>query len=80
MSKKLESAVKKQAFLLEKKMPDLIKEHLGKFVAFFEGAIIIEETHEGCLTKAEKAFGRDQGFVINEVSNQPLFVSALVKF
>jgi hypothetical protein len=79
MNEKLESAVKKQALLLEKEMPNLLKQHAGKFVAFFNGATIVQDNHEACFKQAEKAFGKD-GFVINEITNQPLFVSSLVKF
>lgn len=80
MKTKIESSVKKQSILLEKVMPDLLKQYsTGKFVAFFNGATLVEDTHEACFDKAEKAFG-DQGFVISEITQQPLFVSSIIKF
>ena len=78
--KNIDGTVKKQALLLEKEMPELVKEHLGKFVAFFNGAVLIKESHEACYLAAEKAFGRDRGFVVNEITLRPRLVSSLIKF
>ena len=77
----LESQVKKQSGLLAKEMPKILASALmvGKFIAFFDGATIVGNTHEECFNKAEKQFG-NKGFAIAEVTPNKLMVSALVKF
>ena len=79
MSNKLENMVVEQSKLLKKKMPDLMKVAAGKFVAFFDGDLILADTHMDCFKQAEKKYGPDSGFVIDEVTAKVAMVSALVK-
>ena len=76
---KLEETVKKQSKLLAEKMPFLLEVAKGKFVAFFNGDLILEDSHAECFEKAVKKFGPNSGFVIDEVTSRVAMVSALVK-
>ena len=79
MASKLESMVKKQSKLLADKMPFLLKVAEGKFVAFFNGDIILEDSHAECFMRASKKFGPNSGFVIDKITSQVAMVSNLVK-
>ena len=79
MKKILEAEVQKQSEILTKKIPSLLESLKGKFVAYFDGDMIVADTHEDCFKQAEKKYGNNP-FVIDEVTSLQPMVSSLVKF
>jgi hypothetical protein len=78
MSKQLEADIQKQSEILSKKIPSLLDSLKGKFVAYFDGDMIVADTHEDCFKKAEKKYGNNP-FVIDEVTPLQPMVSSLIK-
>lgn len=79
MNKKLDSEIQKQSEVLAKKIPSLMESLKGKFVAYFEGDMIVAETHATCFDLAEKKYGDEAAFVIDEVTELQPMVSSLLK-
>jgi hypothetical protein len=78
-SKNIEGEVKKQSALLEKEKPSIASSLLeGKFIAFYNGETIVGNTHQECFDKALEKFGH-KAFVIDELSDKKLLVSALIR-
>ncbi len=80
--KLLEKEIEKQSKLLDKEIPGMLSGNSllkGKFIAFYDGASVVGDTHKECFTKAEKKFGDKSAFVVDEITDQKLFVSALIK-
>ena len=77
----LEKEVKHQASILDKIIPKYLESESfkGKFIAFFDGVTLFGETHKECFEKAEKNFGAKTAYVIDEIAEKKLIVSALVK-
>jgi len=77
-----ELEIKKQSTLLAKEIENILYKSsvlIGKFIAYFNGNIVIGDSHEECFTKAEKKFGK-ASFAISEITSKKLLVSSLVKF
>ena len=79
--KNIEAEVIKQSELLSKKIPGMLADTIfkGKFVAFYNDETIVGDSHEECFNKAEAKFGSNKGYVIDEITGQKLYVSALIK-
>ena len=71
----LEEEVKTNAAELDKRMPMLLKAVPGKFAAFNKGTLLLRKSRENALNVGLSVFGKNVGFVIREITDEPIVFS-----
>jgi hypothetical protein len=67
--------VKENAAELDKRMPMLLKAVKGKFATFNKGTLLLRESYENALNVGLSVFGKDVGFVVREITDEPIIFS-----
>lgn len=75
---KMEEQVKKNSFLLEELLDNLISEHKGKWVTFHNGKYFISDTFKSGYDIGIKKFGYNTGFVLKKLTKEVPTMSDLV--
>ncbi len=77
--KALESKVKSNSLLLDKKMHSLIKNHENEFVIFNGEDFHFAESFVDALTLGDKTFGKASGFVVRKLTGVVPIFACLTK-